>query len=64
LLKDHKFRTLIIIPLFIHNKFIGSLSVYAIDPEKFRFIETDFLESFGRQCAMALFVKMEAEKVA
>jgi len=57
LLKEHRFRTLIVIPLFIRNKIIGTLNVYAINPEKFRFIETDFLENFGRQCAMALFVK-------
>lgn len=57
LLKEHRFKTLIAIPLFIHDKFVGSLSIYAVNPEKFRFIETDFLENFGRQCAMALFVK-------
>jgi len=62
LLKEHKFKTLIVTPLFINDKFLGSLNIYAVNPEKFRFIETDFLENFGRQCAMALYVKMNASK--
>lgn len=57
LLKTHKFKTLIMLPLFIEKEFIGSLSLYSSDPAKFRFIETDFLEKMGKQCSLALFVK-------
>ncbi|MFA6917931.1 MAG: PAS domain S-box protein [Candidatus Gracilibacteria bacterium] len=64
LLKSHKFTTLILIPLILPDKIIGSISLYSTDPSKFRFIENDFLENFGKQCAMALYVKqlMEAGK--
>lgn len=57
LLKSHKFTTLIIIPLLLPGRIIGTISLYSTDPSKFRFIETDFLENFGRQCALALYVK-------
>lgn len=57
LVKEHGFKTLISIPLFIEDNCIGSLSLYATDPAKFRLIETDFLERFGKQCSLALFAK-------
>lgn len=58
LLKIHKFKTLILVPLFVGSKFIGSISLYAADASKFRFIETDFLLNLGKQCALALFAKI------
>jgi PAS domain S-box-containing protein len=57
LLKAHNFSTLILIPLLLPNKVIGTISLYSTDPVKFRFIETDFLENFGKQCAIGLYVK-------
>ncbi len=57
LLKAHNFRTLIMIPLFVENIIVGSLSIYAVDPSIFRLIETDFLEKFGKQCAISLHLK-------
>jgi PAS domain S-box-containing protein len=59
LIKSHNFKTLILIPLFVEDKIIGTLSLYSSDPNKFRFIETDFLEKMGKQCSLALFVKMQ-----
>ncbi|MFA7685936.1 MAG: PAS domain S-box protein [Candidatus Gracilibacteria bacterium] len=61
LLKAHKFTTLILIPLLLPNKIIGTISLYSTDPSKFRFIETDFLENFGKQCAIALYTKKLTE---
>lgn len=57
LLKSNKFKTLILIPLIMSGRFIGSLSLYSSDPAKFRLIETDFLENMGKQCSLALFAK-------
>jgi len=57
LVKSHKLKTLILIPLMVSGKFIGTLSVYATDPGKFRLIETEFLERFGKQCSLALHIK-------
>lgn len=57
LVKSHKFKTLILIPLIVSKKFIGTLSIYATDPGKFRLIETEFLERFGKQCSLALYTK-------
>ncbi|MBD3360276.1 PAS domain S-box protein [Candidatus Peregrinibacteria bacterium] len=53
----HGFTTLILIPLIVNDKILGSLSLYATDPGKFRLIETDFLERFGKQCSIAIFAK-------
>ena len=61
LLKSHKFTTLILIPLLLPNKIVGTISLYSSDASKFRFIETDFLENFGKQCALALYVKQLTE---
>lgn len=58
LLKSHKFSTMILIPLFTSSKLLGTLSIYSQNPEKFRLIETDFLEKFGMQCSLAIFAKM------
>lgn len=58
LLKNHKFKTLISIPLFIGKKFIGSISLYANDSGKFRLIESEFLQNLGRQCSLALYAKI------
>lgn len=63
LLKAHKFTTLILIPLLLPNKIIGTISLYSSDASKFRFIETDFLENFSKQCAIALYVKQLTESV-
>jgi transcriptional regulator with GAF, ATPase, and Fis domain len=54
LLKAHKLKGLIAIPLFIEDRFLGSLSLYASEPSKFRLIETDFLEKMGKQCSLAI----------
>lgn len=64
LVKAHKFTTLILIPLILPNKVIGTISLYAIDPAKFRFIETDFLENFSKQCALALHLKTLEKNIA
>jgi PAS domain S-box-containing protein len=61
LLKQHKFTTLILLPLLLPGKIIGTISLYSTDPAKFRFIETDFLENFAKQCALALYVKTLTE---
>lgn len=58
LVKSHNFRTLISIPLSIEKKYLGSLNIYSKDPEKFRLIETDFLQRFGEECSLALYVKL------
>lgn len=57
LLKSHKFKTIVLIPLFVDHQMVGSISLYATTPSKFRLIETDFLENIGKQCSVALFVK-------
>jgi PAS domain S-box-containing protein len=57
LLKRHRLKTLIIIPLHINGKPMGTISLYAKDPAKFRLIETDFLEKIGKQCSLALYAK-------
>ncbi len=62
LLRTHGFKTVVIIPLVINNKMLGSLSLYATDAAKFRMIETDFLEKIGRQCSIALFAKKHSLK--
>jgi len=59
LVKEHGFKTCIIIPLFVGENCIGSLSTYATDPTKFRLIEQDFLENLGNQCSIALFTKIQ-----
>lgn len=58
LLKSHKFTTLILIPLFVQKQILGSLSLYVTDPGKLRFIETDFLDKFGKQCSLAIKAKV------
>lgn len=62
LLKAQKLKALILIPLYIEGRMIGSLSLYASDPSKFRLIETDFLEKMGKQCSLALFAKQILDK--
>ncbi len=57
LLKTHKLKTLILLPLYIEDRLIGTISLYATDPAKFRLIETDFLERMSRQSALAIFTK-------
>lgn len=57
LVKKHHFTSLVLIPLIIGEKLIGTISLYATTSSKFRLIETDFLERFGKQCALALFTK-------
>jgi PAS domain S-box-containing protein len=57
LVKAHRFKALILIPLMIEGKPLGTLSMYATDPGKFRLIETEFLENFGKQCSLALYIK-------
>lgn len=63
LLKAHKLKTMILIPLFVQNEFLGSLSLYSENPAKFRLIETDFLENMGKQCSLALFTKIKCSTV-
>jgi len=58
LVKSHKFKTLISIPLFLSKKYLGSLNIYSKDPGKFRLIETDFLQKFGQQCSLAISIKL------
>lgn len=58
LLKTHKFKTLISIPLFVGKNFIGSISLYANNAAKFRFIESEFLQNLGKQCSLALYAKI------
>ncbi len=57
LVKESNYKTLILIPLFIEEKFLGTISLYAKDPGKFRLIETDFLEKMGKQCSLAIYTK-------
>jgi len=57
LVRMHGFKTLIILPLIVANKEIGTIGIYATDPGKFRMIETDFLEKFSNQCALAIYAK-------
>ncbi len=59
LIRLHEFKTLILIPLYIETKVIGSLSLYSTEVNKFRFIETDFLDKFGKQCAIAINAKLK-----
>ncbi|MFA6305123.1 MAG: PAS domain S-box protein [Candidatus Gracilibacteria bacterium] len=59
LVKSHNFKTLISIPLFVEAEYLGSLNIYSKDPEKFRLIETDFLQKFGQQCSLAISVKLK-----
>jgi PAS domain S-box-containing protein len=54
LVKSHNFKTLILLPLFVDGKILGSISLYAKDTNKLRFIETDFLENFATQCSIAI----------
>lgn len=62
LLKMHRFKTMVLIPLTINKKIFGTISLYATDAAKFRLIETDFLEKIGKQCAISLFTKMISRK--
>jgi|GEM_PF-1315511 len=62
LLKMHRFKTMVLIPLSINKKLLGTISLYATDPAKFRLIETDFLEKIGKQCAISLFAKKMSSK--
>lgn len=62
LLRLNHFKTMILIPLFVKDKFLGSISLYASDSTKFRLIETDFLEKMGKQCSLALYVKKHSCK--
>ena len=62
LLKSHLFKSLILLPLFIQNKLIGTLSLYATNTSKFRLIETDFLENMAKQCSVALYTKKNINK--
>ncbi len=62
LLKMHRFKTMVLIPLSINKKIFGTISLYATDAAKFRLIETDFLEKIGKQCAVALFAKKISHK--
>ncbi|MBI4234871.1 PAS domain S-box protein [Candidatus Peregrinibacteria bacterium] len=57
LVKKHHFTSLVLIPLIIGEKNIGTISLYATTSSKFRLIETDFLERFGKQCSLAIFTK-------
>jgi len=58
LLKAHSLKSLILVPLIVGKHFVGSISLYATDPAKFRLIESDFLEKMGKQCSVAIFTKM------
>ncbi len=64
LVKMHEFKTLILVPLVFENKLIGTISLYSQDPERFRLIETDFLENFSQQCTLALYAKKISEAPA
>ena len=57
LLKDHSFKVLILLPLYINDKLLGSISLYATNPDKFRFIETTFLENIAKLCSIAIHSK-------
>ena len=60
LVTEDNFKTLIVIPLMIHSQFLGTLSMYATNPSKFRLIEKDFLDRFGKQCSLAIFAKLQS----
>lgn len=62
LLKMHRFKTMVLIPLSIEEKIFGTISLYATAATKFRMIETDFLEKIGKQCSIALFAKRISKK--
>jgi len=62
LLRSHRFTSSIVMPLYAGDVFLGSLNLYAIEIEKLRLIETDFLENFSRHSSMALFVKLAQAK--
>lgn len=62
--KQHGFRSCIVIPLILGKKFIGNISLYSADPGQFRLIETDFLEKFANQCALAIFAKLQIKKIS
>lgn len=57
LLKSHKLKSLILVPLFVEDVIMGTVSLYSSDAAKFRLIESDFLASMGRQCSVALMAK-------
>lgn len=62
LVQSHKFKTLISIPLYLATEYLGSLNIYSKDPEKFRLIETDFLQKFGQQCSLAIYTKLQKQR--
>lgn len=62
LLKMHRFKTMVLIPLSTNKSIFGTISLYATDAAKFRMIETDFLEKIGKQCTVSLFTKKSAQK--
>ncbi|MEK7547517.1 MAG: PAS domain S-box protein, partial [Patescibacteria group bacterium] len=62
LVKENKFKTMILIPLFIQDNLIGSISLYATTPAKLRLIETSFLEKMGKQCSLAICSKLKCQK--
>jgi PAS domain S-box-containing protein len=62
LLRENKFKTMILIPLFIQDNLLGSISLYATTPAKFRLIETTFLEKMGKQCSLAICSKLKCQK--
>lgn len=62
LLREHGFSSMIALPLFVGGKVLGVINLYNKDQGRMRFIETDFLESFGKQCSLALYTKMTTTK--
>jgi len=62
LLRENKFKTIILLPLFIQDNPLGSISLYATTPAKFRLIETTFLEKMGKQCSLAICSKLKYRK--
>ncbi len=62
LLRSHRFTSSIVMPLFVNDRLLGSLNLYAIDTEKLRLIETDFLENFAKHTSMAIFAKLASGK--
>ncbi len=63
LITDHGFTSLICVPLYIERLFLGSITLYAKNPQCFRLIETDFLERISRHCAVSLFAKSQIKKL-
>lgn len=59
LLKAHKLKALILLPLYVEDHMIGTISLYATDSTKFRLIETDFLEKMSHQSAITIFAKQK-----